>query len=428
MLASDEAANGHVLAELEVRGVCDREFGLTTASWLAAETHGSRPVLAARVKAAVKLRRLPVVDEALSDGPISPSTPGCWPRWSTRASKPTSSTCRTSWWRWRGGARLWRGGATSSSWPSCWTKTAATTRPGTWPATSCTCHPTAATASPSPANWSVNTPWRSPSCWTPRPTGCGAGSAPTHELDSRPRGAVAGHPAGPGVGRTHRQRRRRPAPTGTGPDRRHHHGRPRRPDQNAPSPPTAIVVARDVVRHLACDATITPVTIDHHGNPTRCRTRHHRYATPAQRRALAVRDGGCVFPGCDLPAGWCDAHHVTPWEAGGDHRPPQLGPAVSTSPRRHPPHRVDHDRPRRPDLHLDHPRPAEPSPANATAAHPPLEPAGQVVLGVGVEGHRRSPLTWASSSYSGSGMARGTFQSSSSATPATSANGRRKLK
>jgi hypothetical protein len=30
-----------------------------------------------------------------------------------------------------------------------------------------------------------------------------------------------------------------------------------------------------------------------------------------------VRDGGCVFPGCDLPPHWCDAHHVVPFEAGG---------------------------------------------------------------------------------------------------------------
>ena len=70
--ASDDAARGHVLAELEVRGVCDQEFGLTTASWLAHETHGSRSVLTASVKAAMELRRLPVVDDALSDGRISP--------------------------------------------------------------------------------------------------------------------------------------------------------------------------------------------------------------------------------------------------------------------------------------------------------------------------------------------------------------------
>jgi len=38
---------------------------------------------------------------------------------------------------------------------------------------------------------------------------------------------------------------------------------------------------------------------------------------PAQRAALAVRDGGCVFPGCDRPLAWCDAHHLWHWLDGG---------------------------------------------------------------------------------------------------------------
>ena len=42
-----------------------------------------------------------------------------------------------------------------------------------------------------------------------------------------------------------------------------------------------------------------------------------RYFTPAQRRALAVRDGGCVGPNCTAPPSWCHAHHVTWWEHGG---------------------------------------------------------------------------------------------------------------
>ena len=37
-----------------------------------------------------------------------------------------------------------------------------------------------------------------------------------------------------------------------------------------------------------------------------------------QRRALARRDGGCVFPGCACPASWCDAHHVIAWDHDGD--------------------------------------------------------------------------------------------------------------
>ncbi|MFU8947380.1 hypothetical protein ACLRGF_11700 [Mycetocola zhadangensis] len=38
-----------------------------------------------------------------------------------------------------------------------------------------------------------------------------------------------------------------------------------------------------------------------------------RLFTPRQRRALAVRDGGCMFPGCDRPVSWTEAHHVVPW-------------------------------------------------------------------------------------------------------------------
>jgi hypothetical protein len=42
-----------------------------------------------------------------------------------------------------------------------------------------------------------------------------------------------------------------------------------------------------------------------------------RVVQPAQRTALAVRDGGCVFPGCDRPLSWCEAHHLVHWLDGG---------------------------------------------------------------------------------------------------------------
>lgn len=45
--------------------------------------------------------------------------------------------------------------------------------------------------------------------------------------------------------------------------------------------------------------------------------RRERYFTPAQRRALAVRDGGCLGPNCTAPPSWCHAHHVIEWEHGG---------------------------------------------------------------------------------------------------------------
>jgi hypothetical protein len=39
------------------------------------------------------------------------------------------------------------------------------------------------------------------------------------------------------------------------------------------------------------------------GHPT-------RLFSPAQKKAIATRDGGCAWPGCRAPISWCDAHHV----------------------------------------------------------------------------------------------------------------------
>ncbi|HEX2155373.1 MAG TPA: DUF222 domain-containing protein [Actinomycetes bacterium] len=45
--------------------------------------------------------------------------------------------------------------------------------------------------------------------------------------------------------------------------------------------------------------------------------RTSRVVQPAQRTALAVRDGGCVFPDCARPLTWCEAHHLVHWLDGG---------------------------------------------------------------------------------------------------------------
>jgi hypothetical protein len=42
-----------------------------------------------------------------------------------------------------------------------------------------------------------------------------------------------------------------------------------------------------------------------------------RVVTPAQPSALAVRDGGCVFPACARPLAWCEGHHLVSWLDGG---------------------------------------------------------------------------------------------------------------
>ena len=41
--------------------------------------------------------------------------------------------------------------------------------------------------------------------------------------------------------------------------------------------------------------------------------REHRLFTTIQRIALAARDGGCRWIGCDRPPSWCEAHHVEHW-------------------------------------------------------------------------------------------------------------------
>src|SRR5664279_354626 len=67
---------------------------------------------------------------------------------------------------------------------------------------------------------------------------------------------------------------------------------------------------------LACDATITPVLT---AGPSEVLDlgRSVRLVSPAQRRALVVRDGGCVWPGCDRPPAFTDAHHLRHWIDGG---------------------------------------------------------------------------------------------------------------
>ncbi len=49
-----------------------------------------------------------------------------------------------------------------------------------------------------------------------------------------------------------------------------------------------------------------------------------RTASPAQRRALATRDQGCIIPGCAIPAEACQTHHVQDWATGGPSDLPNL--------------------------------------------------------------------------------------------------------
>jgi hypothetical protein len=70
----------------------------------------------------------------------------------------------------------------------------------------------------------------------------------------------------------------------------------------------------EVARRLACDSAVARIVLSPDANVLNV-GRAQRTASPAQRRALAVRDQGCVWPGCDRTVSWTQAHHVRHWAA-----------------------------------------------------------------------------------------------------------------
>lgn len=71
------------------------------------------------------------------------------------------------------------------------------------------------------------------------------------------------------------------------------------------------------LRMLACDAHIIPSVV--RGNSEVLDIgRATRTIPTAIRRAVAIRDRGCSYPGCEQPPARCDVHHCTEWCDGGD--------------------------------------------------------------------------------------------------------------
>lgn len=93
---------------------------------------------------------------------------------------------------------------------------------------------------------------------------------------------------------------------------------------------TRHTLADAAARFLLCHTDLTPVLVTHPPGATplaallgAARTeplavgRAQRLATSAQRKALAVRDKGCVIPGCGADPAHCQPHHTTDWAHGG---------------------------------------------------------------------------------------------------------------
>lgn len=77
--------------------------------------------------------------------------------------------------------------------------------------------------------------------------------------------------------------------------------------------PEGTVVTLPTVQRLLCGGVQTPILIGATGQPLDV-GRSQRLFTPRQRVALAARDGGCRWPGCERPPSWCEAHHIDEWE------------------------------------------------------------------------------------------------------------------
>jgi len=73
-------------------------------------------------------------------------------------------------------------------------------------------------------------------------------------------------------------------------------------------------VPAETVRRLACDASVVRVLLDAESAVIDV-GRASRVPPPATRRALHVRDRGCVWPRCDRRATWTVAHHLDHWVA-----------------------------------------------------------------------------------------------------------------
>ncbi len=75
-------------------------------------------------------------------------------------------------------------------------------------------------------------------------------------------------------------------------------------------------VSIGTVQALACANGTQPALLDSLGDVLDL-GREQRLFTRHQRVALAIRDGGCLWSGCERPPSWCEAHHIDHYAEGG---------------------------------------------------------------------------------------------------------------
>ena len=80
--------------------------------------------------------------------------------------------------------------------------------------------------------------------------------------------------------------------------------------------PGTAIISGEVAQRLTCDCDVHRILIDPQGLPLDV-GRTMRTIPAHIRKALVIRDGGCVFPHCGRPPGWAEAHHIIHWAQGG---------------------------------------------------------------------------------------------------------------
>ncbi|MBA2507662.1 MAG: DUF222 domain-containing protein [Nocardioidaceae bacterium] len=79
---------------------------------------------------------------------------------------------------------------------------------------------------------------------------------------------------------------------------------------------TGTMISAGQARRLACNADLVPQVLGGDSvvlDAGRARRFHNRQ----QRAVMGTTQVGCIADGCDRPPAWCEAHHPTPWAAGG---------------------------------------------------------------------------------------------------------------
>ena len=73
-----------------------------------------------------------------------------------------------------------------------------------------------------------------------------------------------------------------------------------------------VPISQATIERLVCETGTRGIKFDAGGQITNV-GRDERLFTEAQRAAMGVRDGGCLWVDCDRSPAWSEAHHINEW-------------------------------------------------------------------------------------------------------------------